>query len=166
MKIWSENPSNFFLQVLSLELIFSISKVINIGGKILVYTGHYDNWLLKKEKNVFFVEIEVYGKNVLFSNICWNTKVNFINLSECFYFCSHFYTLFQWVIMFYRMKWMNQRGKFNLKKKQEHSIKGAGGMELASDYKLAVSCFSSNHVNFPPIRVGMCYSRSSMKKNR
>ena len=26
--------------------------------------------------------------------------------------------------------------------------KGAGGMKLASDFKLPVSCFSSNHVNF------------------
>ena len=37
-------------------------------------------------------------------------------------------------------------------------------MKLASDFKLPVSCFSSNLVNFSPIRVGMCYSGSSIKK--
>ena len=37
-------------------------------------------------------------------------------------------------------------------------LKGAGGM------KLAVSCFSSNHVNFSPIRVGLCYSGCSRTK--
>ena len=42
--------------------------------------------------------------------------------------------------------------------------KGAGGMKLASDFKLPVSCFSSNHVNFSSIRVGMCLSGSSMEK--
>ena len=45
-------------------------------------------------------------------------------------------------------------------------LKGAVGMKLASDFKLPVSCFSSNLVNFSPIRVGMCYSGSSMKKSR
>ena len=37
-------------------------------------------------------------------------------------------------------------------------------MKLANDFKLPVSYFSSNLVNFSPIRVGMCYSGSSMKK--
>ena len=36
--------------------------------------------------------------------------------------------------------------------------KGAGGMKLASDFKLPFSCFSSNLGNFSPIRVEMCYS--------
>ena len=38
-------------------------------------------------------------------------------------------------------------------------------MKLASDFELSFSCFSSNHVNFSPIRVEMCYSGSSMKEN-
>ena len=35
--------------------------------------------------------------------------------------------------------------------------KGAGGMKMASDFKLPFSCFSSNLGNFSPIRVEMCY---------
>ena len=43
-------------------------------------------------------------------------------------------------------------------------IKGAGGMKLASDFRLPFSCCSSNLVNLSPIRVGMCYSGSFKKK--
>ena len=45
------------------------------------------------------------------------------------------------------------------------SIKGAGGMKLASDFKLPFLCVSSNLLIFSPIRVEMCYSGSPMKEN-
>ena len=56
--------------------------------------------------------------------------------------------------------------KFLFFKNSSIAYEGAGGMKLASDLKLPVSCFSCNHVNFSPIGVGMCYSGSSMKKRR
>ena len=70
-----------------------------------------------------------------------------------------------------RRKYSNITG--NLDKKLQYlsifieinyfGIKGASGNKLASDFVLPFSCFSSNHLNFFPIRVEMCYSGSPMK---
>ena len=37
-------------------------------------------------------------------------------------------------------------------------VKGTGVMKLAGDFKLPFSYFSSDHTDFPHIRVAMCYS--------
>ena len=51
-------------------------------------------------------------------------------------------------------------------KSEQFIVKGAGGMKLASDFKLPLFWFSSNQFIFFPIRVGMWYSGSYMKQIR
>ena len=71
----SSKWSNTFIQ-------FSVSVLGKFGT--LCYLA------FKITDKLFFVKIEVCGKNAQFSNISENTKENLINFPDWSYFCSHF----------------------------------------------------------------------------
>ena len=85
---WSVGTDIFLLFITQAVRIFETS---NHTQK---FTHMFPFWYLafKIIKKNFFIKIEVFGENVIFSNIVENTKENLLNLPDWFYCC--FFWLF------------------------------------------------------------------------
>ena len=74
------------------ELTVSARRLLSTWDRCQKFDILGTFWYLafKITKKSFFVKIELCGKNFLFSNISENTKENFINFPDWFYFSSLF----------------------------------------------------------------------------
>ena len=130
--------------------------VVQDLGKSIAQNLNFWNWHIKAFKLCFFVihdesMLDFENTQILAFMLGWKTcSIIKIGLK----IASKLASLF--VVLIENGHIMTKRPKIK---------KGAGGMKLASDFRLPFSCFSSNLGNFSPIRVEMCYIWSSIKEN-
>ena len=112
LSLWTATIcDNFF----HLQVTVIISKFIlwfaferylyfTIGSWFYMQNLPYDIWFwylaFKITKEIFFIKIEVGGKNIWFSNIGENMTENLMNFLDRYYFCSHFKAFYFWVLIY------------------------------------------------------------------